>query len=87
LGQLLQLSFGEKGINKNLDQVFVFCIELLHLAELLEQFFIRELGGYHFVLGSLHKKVGSGVQGLGEAVENVCRGVGLTGLIAADLDG
>ncbi len=51
---LMHLPFSQKSIYKSLDQVLIFFVELFHLFKLVEQFFIGELGGNHFVRASLH---------------------------------
>ena len=62
LYELLNLSFGEEGVDKSFDNVFVFGGEFFDGAELVEQFFVGELNGHDVIVVDVHDGIGSGIE-------------------------
>ena len=40
IGKFLDVSFGQEGINKRFDQVFIFLVQFFHFFKRAEQFFV-----------------------------------------------
>ena len=84
--EFLNMPFSNKGIDKNLNDLFILGAELLHFLKLLQQFPVGQLRRYGCIVHVIiHQLIGSCVQSFGQPGKHICCGFGLAYFIAANL--